>query len=129
MAYAKGTYAQGICDTCGWAYPYLDLRKQWNDLKVCPECYDPKAPQLDPVPRVLAAEALWNPRPNVDEEVGLGTVITYGPLNTYDAENNATQVGPYNTIPEVIGTMFPNVVVGDPFKMTGETGTLTVTAS
>ena len=122
MAYVKGTYAQGICDTCGWAYPYLDLRKQWNDLKVCPECYDPKEPQLDPVPRVLDAEALWNPRPNVVQEVGVGTIITYGPYTS-------TQVGPYNTIPEVIGTMFPHVTVGDPFKMTGEVGTLTVTTS
>ena len=93
MAYAKGTYAQGVCDICGWAYPYLDLRMQWDKLKACPECWTAKEPQLDPVPRVLDAEALWNARPNVDEEVGLGTVITYGPLNTYDADNNAKRSG------------------------------------
>ena len=60
------------------------------------------------------------PRP--DQEVGVGTITTYGPYTS-------TQVGPYNTIPEVIGTMFPHVTVGDPFKMTGEVGTLTVTTS
>ena len=112
MAYAKGTYALGICDRCGWAYAYLELRKEWQGLKVCPECYEPKAPQLDPLPQVLVAEALYDPRPNVDKPSGRGKVTTAGPSTTAD----------------IIGTNFPNSIT-DPFKMTGEIGTLSVNVS
>ena len=112
MAYAKGKYALGMCDICGFTYPYLDLRKQWNNYKACPECFDPKQPQLDPTPQVLVAEALYNPTPDQAEIWGRGKVTTEGPDTTAD----------------IIGTIFPNTL-NDPFKMTGELGTLTITTS
>ncbi len=67
MAYALGKYSYGICDRCGFRYPYLDLREEWNNFKVCPECYEPKARQLEPTQTGADAEALFQPRPDVPE--------------------------------------------------------------
>ena len=46
--FASGKYALAICDRCGQQYKFLELKKEWNGLEVCPECYEPKHPQLDP---------------------------------------------------------------------------------
>lgn len=69
MAFAVGKYSQAICDRCGQQYDYLDLRKEWNGLLVCLECYEPKHPQLDPPYHAPDAEALKNPRPDVPQAV------------------------------------------------------------
>lgn len=69
MAFAVGKYSQAICDRCGQQYDYLDLRKEWNGLLVCPECYEPKHPQLDPPYHAPDPEALKNPRPDVPQAV------------------------------------------------------------
>ena len=70
MAYAQGKYSRGICDRCGFDYPYLDLRKEWTGFKVCGECYEPKHPQLEPTHNVSDPEALYQPRPTVTAPVG-----------------------------------------------------------
>ena len=46
MAYASGKYAYGMCDRCGFQYFLSELRKEWNGLKTCPECFETKQPQL-----------------------------------------------------------------------------------
>ena len=48
MAFASGRFSRAICDRCGQEYKYQDLKKEWNGLFTCPECYEPKHPQLDP---------------------------------------------------------------------------------
>jgi len=60
--FASGRYAQAICDRCGQAYRYTELRKEWNGLKVCGECYEPKAPQLESTVPPPDAQALFEPR-------------------------------------------------------------------
>ncbi len=75
MAYATGKYAIAQCDRCAFEYPLNQLKKEWNGLKTCPECYEPKHPQLEPLPHVMDPEALYEPRPNTDKEVGEGFVV------------------------------------------------------
>jgi len=75
MAYATGKYAIAQCDRCSFEYPLRQLKKEWNGLKTCPECYEPKHPQLEPLPHVMDPEALYEPRPNTDKEVGEGFVV------------------------------------------------------
>ena len=48
MAYATGKYAIAQCDRCSFEYPLNQLKKEWNGLKTCPECWEPKHPQLEP---------------------------------------------------------------------------------
>lgn len=64
MAYASGKYAFGLCDYCGQRYPYNVLRKNWRGFKVCPDDYEPKEPQLEPLQFVADAQALEQPRPD-----------------------------------------------------------------
>jgi hypothetical protein len=72
MTFAVGKYSQAICDRCGYQYDYLDLQKEWNGLLVCPECYEPKHPQLDPPYHAPDSEALKNARPD-----GVQTTVAF----------------------------------------------------
>lgn len=93
--------AIGICDRCGFQYPYNDLKhevvnRKLSAIKVCPDCWDPDHPQHyvglvktdDPKPlkeprppQNLVHERSffgWNPTTGVYAEgkVGTVTVIT-----------------------------------------------------
>ena len=58
--FASGKYAYGVSDRSGFRYRLKDMRKEWNGLLVGKDEYEPKHPQLEPVPRVVDAEALRN---------------------------------------------------------------------
>ena len=75
MAYASGKFAKALCDRCAFEYKLNDLKEEWNGLKVCPDCYEPKHPQLEPLTATADPEALYKPRPNNDKEEGEGFVI------------------------------------------------------
>ena len=47
MAYANGKRALGQCDRCGQRYLLRELHNEWNGFKTCPECWEPKQPQLE----------------------------------------------------------------------------------
>jgi hypothetical protein len=80
MPYATGKYANAICDRCGWKYPYLTMKTEWDHTRVCPECYESKHPQLEPIQVPVDAEVLWQPRPDVPlPQAGLGKVTTTNP--------------------------------------------------
>jgi len=46
MTYVHGTY-NAICDRCGFKYKAYELRMTWNNLFVCPICYEDRHPQED----------------------------------------------------------------------------------
>jgi hypothetical protein len=110
MAYASGKFAIAICDRCGFQYAYKSLKKEWTGFRVCKECYEPKEPQLDPVPHVADPEAIRNPRPQVSSSLVAGE----GVVRTIDANSMMTTTGDS---------------IGFAFSMdasTGEIGTVTV---
>jgi NAD-dependent SIR2 family protein deacetylase len=113
MAYASGKYSLAICDRCGFRYKYTQLRKEWNNLFVCPECYEPKAPQIDPVPHVADPEAIRDPRPQAPPSIVAGE----GVVRTIDANSMMTITG------DSIGSAFSSS------SATGEVGTVTVVIS
>jgi hypothetical protein len=67
MPFATGKFSYGLCDYCGQRYPYLVLRKNWRGFKVCPEDYEPKEPQLEPLRYNGDSVALDQPRPDRTE--------------------------------------------------------------
>ena len=69
MKYATGKYALALCDRCGQQYDYVVLRKEWNNLRVCPDCYEEKHPQLEPDPPPYEPQALFEPRPDRKESL------------------------------------------------------------
>ena len=72
--YASGKYSLALCDRCGQRYQYLVLRKEWTGFKVCPECYEPKHPQLEPKRTITEPQALYQPRP----EATMGVTVFVG---------------------------------------------------
>jgi len=96
MAYATGKYSYGLCDYCGQRYSYNVLRKNWRGFKVCPEDYEPKEPQLEPLKYRGDAIALLQPRPDRVEPVD---VYVGQPGNTYfqsiGSANNVIDMQPY----------------------------------
>ena len=100
MAYASGKFAVALCDRCGFKYKLHTLKEEWNGLKTCRECYEPKHPQLTPHTAPADPQAIYKPRPDTDKEVGEGFVIT----------NNDN----------IIGSPIPG------YRMEGELGTIAV---
>ena len=111
MAYATGKHSLAICDRCGFRYKYTQLRKEWTGFFVCSECYEPKEPQLDPVPHVADPEALRNPRTQVPSSLVAGE----GVVRTIDVNSMMTTTG------DSIGSAFSMDAA------TGEVGTVTTT--
>lgn len=101
MAYASGKFARALCDRCAFEYPLHSLKEEWNGLKTCPECFETKHPQLEPSPAISDPEALYEPRPNNDVEVGEGYILS----------NNDNIIG--NSIPG--------------YRMTSSLGEVTIT--
>ena len=113
MAYASGKYSLAICDRCGFRYKYKELRKEWNNLFVCSECYEPKAPQIDPVPHAADPAAIRDPRPQLSPSVIAGD----GVVRTINPNAMITVTG------DSIGSAFTAS------GATGEVGTVTVVIS
>ena len=127
MAFARGTYALGICDRCWFRCKYLEMRKELTGLKGCEECYEPKHPQLTPPRHIVDPEALYEPRPEKSLPLSqLGTVRTFGANNT-SAEGTA--IGKHTTdVNDPIGIVFGSTS-GEPLEMTGNVGTVTVSTT
>lgn len=79
MAYAIGKQSQAVCDRCGQEYGYMQLRKEWQGLKTCPECWEAKHPQLGPFRVPREPQSIFQPRPDrkepLDVPVGEGVVF------------------------------------------------------
>lgn len=67
--YAVGKQSLAICDRCGQRYFLRELKKEWTGFKVCPECYEPKHPQLEPKRSINEPIAVYDPRPDVRSTV------------------------------------------------------------
>lgn len=80
--FASGKNQWLTCDRCGLRTPYIRARTEWNGLRVCPECYDPKHPRLEKERRDYNdPKPLREPRP---EEAS----------DTYDAADNLSNYKP-----------------------------------
>jgi hypothetical protein len=65
---AKGKKSRAISDRSGFNVPYKSLKTTWDGLRVEPEEWEPKQPQLTPARNVIDATALFQPRPDNDPE-------------------------------------------------------------
>jgi len=93
MATATGKFSYALCDYCGQRYPYLTLRKNWKGFMVCPEDYEPKEPQLDPLRYKGDAIALANPRPDRTEPLSV-FVNNAGGDTPFETVSNSMQPAP-----------------------------------
>ena len=104
--FASGKYAIAICDRCGQQNKFTQLKQEWNGLKVCPECFETKHPQLDPGYHAADAEALPWARPARQEP----TTVFVGAPGDSAFESNGMQ--PANQSRELlIGSSIGKVIV------------------
>ena len=113
---ASNKNALAMCDTCGFVYPHRVMRLNSYHMITCPDCFEPKAPQIDPRPVVSDPEALYKPRPNNDLEVGEGFVVVSDPSNF-----SSTSVNSFAMNSSILGSNFSTP------KMTATLGTVTIT--
>ena len=105
-AFATGKHAIALCDRCGQQYKFLRLRKEWNGLMTCPECFEPKHPQLDPPHQNADAQALPWSRPARQEPM---TVFVGAPGDSA-FESNGMQPSPQSS-ELIIGSSVGKVTV------------------
>ena len=128
MRYATGKRSLAICDRCGQRYRYPKLRKEWTGLKTCPDCFEPKHPQLEPSSVPYEPQVLHEPRPDIKEV--LSVTITFPVVN-----GDTFSLQPFlPSISTVVGTVTFSGDVVSPITstVTGVAGTGavgTVTAS
>jgi hypothetical protein len=104
VAYATGKYSLALCDYCGQRYDYNVLRKNWRGFMVCPEDYEPKEPQLDPLKYRGDAIALRNPRPDRIEPVSVFVGAPgFSAFQSLGSANGGTNMQPYPISKAVVG--------------------------
>jgi hypothetical protein len=62
--YAKGKKSYAISDRGGQRVRYTQLKTTWDNLRVAPDEWEPKHPQLTPAKNVIDAQQLFDPRPS-----------------------------------------------------------------
>ena len=101
MAYANGKFAVAICDYCGFQFPYKTLRKNWKGFMVCPEDYEPKSPQIEPLNYRGDAIALRDPRTDRLEPVvafvGLPGDSSFNSIGSANYTSGTTNMQPFPT--------------------------------
>lgn len=96
MAFATGKFSYGLCDYCGQRYPYNILQKNWRGFKVCPDDYEPKEPQLEPLRFRGDAIALYEPRPDRIEPVSVFVGAPgFTAFQSLGSANGGTNMQPY----------------------------------
>ena len=63
--FASGKFAKRISDRSGMAFPYNEMVKEWNGSTVHISEFEPKQPQLEPLPIVNDPQALQNSKGQV----------------------------------------------------------------
>ena len=63
--YASGKFAQRISDRSGMAFPYNEMVQEWNGSWVHYSEFEPKQPQLEPLPIVTDPQSLEHPRAQI----------------------------------------------------------------
>jgi hypothetical protein len=104
VAYATGKYSLALCDYCGQRYEYSVLRKNWRGFMVCPEDYEPKEPQLEPLKYRGDAIALRDPRPDRIEPVSVFVGSPgFSAFQSLGSANGGTNMQPYPPAKAVVG--------------------------
>ena len=78
--YASGKNAWGYSDRSGFRYRLNEMVKEWNGLKVGPDEYEAKHPQLSPNKVDPDPQALHDPRPDQRTESSVAIML---PLNAF----------------------------------------------
>jgi len=73
-SFASGKHAIAECDRCGFRYKLkklkqLTIKTKKVNILVCPECFETKHPQLEPITVQFEPQALHEPRTDRTEPI------------------------------------------------------------
>ena len=88
MKYATGKFAKAISDRSGMAFPYKEMRKEWNGSFVHQSEFEEKHPQLEPRKHKPDAQALKDASPQV--KLGTAAKLENGTVSTLLASLGVT---------------------------------------
>ena len=120
--YASGKFAKRISDRSGMAFPYNEMVQEWTGVWVHISEYEPKHPQLEPLPIVTDPQSLQYARAQrKDSRVFVGDAT--GPINAgrtvtrptsgdaaYDGEGFGTTVNEFQTLDMPVTNYYANGV-------------------
>ena len=92
--YASGKKAYGYSDRSGFRYRLREMRKEWNGLKVGPDEYEAKHPQLEPNYPGPDPTALYEPRPDKRTEVSVDNLLGLIPFLSTASSASITVIEP-----------------------------------
>ena len=70
VRFSSGRNAKFACPRCGQVYPYTSKRYEaYTQTWVCPSCLDELPVDRQPIPRVVDAESLRNPRNPNEQDI------------------------------------------------------------
>ena len=92
--YASGKRAYGYSDRSGFRYRLRDMIKEWNGLKVGPDEYEAKHPQLEPNYPGPDPTALYEPRPDKRTEVSVENLLGLNPFLSTASSASITVIEP-----------------------------------
>jgi len=92
--YASGKKAYGYSDRSGFRYRLREMRKEWNGLKVGPDEYEAKHPQLEPNYPGPDPTALYEPRPDSRTEVSVENLLVLNPFLSTASSASITVIEP-----------------------------------
>jgi len=124
--FAVGKDAYGISDRSGFRYRLSEMMTEWNGMKVGPDEYEPKHPQLIQTHTGSDPQALFEPRTRNDK-IPETVVFPIFDLNTFVYKENPKAVGSVGTVTLGGNVITPTDVTG--VSATGAVGTVVFAGS
>ena len=124
--YASGKKAWGFSDRSGFRYRLSEMMTEWNGMKVGPDEYEPKHPQLIQTHTGSDPQALFEPRTRNDK-IPETVVFPIFDLNTFVYKENPKAIGSVGTVTLGGNVITPTDVTG--VSATGAVGTVVFAGS
>ena len=116
--YATGKKAWGFSDRSGFRYRLREMKTEWNGLKVGPDEYEEKHPQLKPSQPGPDPTALYQPRVTSRTEVTVENLLGLNPFTSTASSAVITVLEPSHGRSTSDTVRFRNVSSFDGFTST-----------
>ena len=128
--YAKGKKSYAISDRGGQRVRYTQLKTTWDGLRVAPDEWEPKHPQLTPVKNIIDSQQLFKPRSTGQdrEDVVIYLAHTFDPF-TSSVERKSIGAAGLGTVGEINSDDISLLILETGTAGTGAVGTETVELS
>ena len=125
--YAKGKKSYAISDRGGQRVRYTQLKTTWDGLRVAPDEWEPKHPQLTPARNIIDAEQLFKPRSTGQdrEDVVIYLAHTFDPF-TRSLERKSVGAAGLGAVGEINPDDIDLLILEAGVAGTGAVGTETI---